>query len=496
VTIPTICFHFLSVPNEYLRPAQCAGIYSLGETTMPKNIVIFSDGTGQRGGIKFDERRSNIYKLYRAARCGPDSCVDPTLQIAYYDPGIGTTPNDLGTASAIYRWLHNLVSQATGLGITANIQDCYCEILKVFEPGDRIYLFGFSRGAYTVRCLASVLSHCGIPTQMPDGSPLKRDQNSLSTITKEAVTKIYQHVGGEKDGQYAEERKEMAKNFRKKYGSGNDETSNANPYFVGVFDTVASIASFSSLVVAMGVLGIIISFFSFLLSYWQFNFWTWFVLIAGVLSVGSFIEYLETHLKFPTGVAEKKWWKDSHTNPLRMRFLDNILGPSIQYARHAISIDEHRASFDRVSWGNKKDEWPARPKGAIWFKQFWFAGNHSDIGGSYAENESRLSDVALGWMIEELGELPEKLILDRSVLRVFPDHKGMQHEEGKSITFKYASKLDRTLKDNATLHPSVFLRFAEKEVLHFDEMKPYRPSNLSKHEELVAFYEVKPTSSA
>jgi Uncharacterized alpha/beta hydrolase domain (DUF2235) len=39
---------------------------------MPKNILIFSDGTGQAGGISFDERRSNIYKLYRATRVGPD----------------------------------------------------------------------------------------------------------------------------------------------------------------------------------------------------------------------------------------------------------------------------------------------------------------------------------------------------------------------------------------------------------------------------------------
>ena len=45
---------------------------------MGRNIVIFSDGTGQRGGVLVDERRSNIYKLYRAARVAPDSCVDLT----------------------------------------------------------------------------------------------------------------------------------------------------------------------------------------------------------------------------------------------------------------------------------------------------------------------------------------------------------------------------------------------------------------------------------
>ena len=56
---------------------------------MPKNILIFSDGTGQRGGQHFDELRTNIYKLYRATRCGPDTIVDPRTQLAFDDPGLG-----------------------------------------------------------------------------------------------------------------------------------------------------------------------------------------------------------------------------------------------------------------------------------------------------------------------------------------------------------------------------------------------------------------------
>ncbi len=63
---------------------------------MGKNIVIFSDGTGQRGGVLFDEARTNIYKLYRATRCGPDSNVDPTHQLTFYDPGIGTVRGGIG----------------------------------------------------------------------------------------------------------------------------------------------------------------------------------------------------------------------------------------------------------------------------------------------------------------------------------------------------------------------------------------------------------------
>jgi len=114
---------------------------------MPKSIVIFSDGTGQRGGILFDENRSNIYKLYRGARCGPDTSIDANAQLAYYDPGIGSAPAGLGFLGAMWRKIQNIVSQATGLGLTLNIVDCYAEIVKVWEPGDRIYVFGFSRGA-------------------------------------------------------------------------------------------------------------------------------------------------------------------------------------------------------------------------------------------------------------------------------------------------------------------------------------------------------------
>ena len=61
-----------------------------GGCVMAKNIVIFSDGTGQAGGINFDEARTNVYKFYRACRVGPDSPVDPAKQVAFYDPGLGS----------------------------------------------------------------------------------------------------------------------------------------------------------------------------------------------------------------------------------------------------------------------------------------------------------------------------------------------------------------------------------------------------------------------
>ena len=59
---------------------------------MAKNILIFSDGTGQAGGLTPDENVSNIYKLFRATRCGPDSDIDPSEQLTFYDPGLGSHP--------------------------------------------------------------------------------------------------------------------------------------------------------------------------------------------------------------------------------------------------------------------------------------------------------------------------------------------------------------------------------------------------------------------
>jgi uncharacterized protein (DUF2235 family) len=129
---------------------------------MAKNIIIFSDGTGQVGGLRPDERRSNVYKLYRATRCGPDTSIDPAEQVTYYDAGLGSMPPE-GALFAIraYRWLHNLFSLATGLGITTNIVDCYAAILSMWQPGDRIFVIGFSRAAYTVRCLRGAVAARG-----------------------------------------------------------------------------------------------------------------------------------------------------------------------------------------------------------------------------------------------------------------------------------------------------------------------------------------------
>lgn len=67
--------------------------------------------------------------------------------------------------------------------------------------------------------------------------------------------------------------------------------------------------------------------------------------------------------------------------------------------------------------------------GIQWFEQVWFAGNHSDIGGSYPENELRLSDIALDWMLKWASAVPDELKHDRRVLKLSPYPEGKQHDE-------------------------------------------------------------------
>ena len=114
---------------------------------MPKNIVIFSDGTGQEGG---KGANTNIYKLYNRV-------IDRTAeQVSFYDPGLGTN------------W-RKLSGSIGGAGISRNIQECYRFIFEHYEAGDQIYLFGFSRGAATVRSLSGFIHYFGIlPKSRPE----------------------------------------------------------------------------------------------------------------------------------------------------------------------------------------------------------------------------------------------------------------------------------------------------------------------------------------
>jgi multisubunit Na+/H+ antiporter MnhC subunit len=253
---------------------------------MGRNILIFSDGTGQAGGLLVDENRSNIYKLYRATRVGPDSTIDPAQQLAFYDPGLGSQSNNGQIKLGIARKLYNLVIQGTGLGITKNMIDCYAAILTLWRRDDRIFLIGFSRGAYTVRCVAGVLSMCGVPTQMKDGTKLRYDPDTIRAIAKEAVKEVYQYGASIKGDPFKELRTERARNFRKEYRSGDDTQTN-------VASPVRRALGVAATVIGAGIA----AFLAWLLSHWALSFWPWFAIWFGIPLLAFLAAYLKTHLR-------------------------------------------------------------------------------------------------------------------------------------------------------------------------------------------------------
>ena len=124
-------------------------------------------------------------------------------------------------------------------------------------------------------------------------------------------------------------------------------------------------------------------------------------------------------------------------------------------------------------------------------KQYWFAGCHSDIGGSYPETESRLSDIALQWMIDELQQcVPEVQILSDKLV-TSPDAKSLQHEERFMISVGPIRKAwSRKLRDVkvGTLHETVLERLEAEMVPQMDDVKPYRPEALAAHPDTKEFY--------
>ncbi len=462
---------------------------------MPKNIVIFSDGTGQRSGLTFDERRSNIYKLFRATRSGPDSQIDPADQVTFYDGGVGTTPPGAGWLARKWNQIYNMICQATGYGLTTNLVETYAAIIRVWEPGDRIFLFGFSRGAYTMRLLGGVLSLCGVPTKRPGGA-LTIDKAGSENVARRAVTQVYQYypskVGTakqpltENDKTRLKQRGLLAKKFREEYGSNDKENtnqSNAVPHFIGVFDTVASMRHwFASAIIVAAILALIV-LASYLLTLIGGHFWFFFWTLLWVVVSFAAIAYLDS-VKIPGGIAEYRWWQTIRFTGY-MHFEDTELSHRVPYARHALAIDETRKYFQFVDWDTQGRKNEPDANGALPFEQKWFAGVHTDIGGGYPETESRLSDAALEWMLKDVENKEIGLKLDRSLLNLFNAPDGRQHNEYlANPVWKLAGEKIREINPDDELHWTVKRRYRAPRVPHYDSIRPSRPANLKNHTEV------------
>lgn len=296
---------------------------------MAKNIVLLSDGTGNAASKVW---RSNVWRLFQSLD------LTNARQVAIYDDGVGTSSfMPLAVLGGAFGW-----------GLKRNVLDLYTFLCRNYEPGCRIYAFGFSRGAYTIRVVLGLVAHQGLVRYTteddlqrfaPEAYRAYRGARFHSILRVEdplrwlrnAVVRLRDRVRGRR---------------------GYDPARNIPApliEFVGLWDTVAA--------------------------------------------YGLPIE------EMTRGVSQWIW-------PLELP--DRILGPKVERACHALALDDERTTFHPVLW-SERGEAPAKAdsNGVRWVKdermsQVWFAGVHANVGGGYPDDS--LAHVSLTWIMKEAGQ--------------------------------------------------------------------------------------------
>jgi uncharacterized protein (DUF2235 family) len=189
-------------------------------TQAGKNIIICSDGTGN---TSIKGRGTNVFKIFESVDLNGHR-FDPTLrpQVATYDDGVGTEDFKL----------LRLMGGAFGWGLGRNVRQLYKELCRIYDEHDNIYLFGFSRGAFTARTLAGFILKCGIidVSRIGDSDSLEAKVNEAYAVYRRCYrTSLARIFRGEPDG-------EEANSFKQKYCH-----PEKNIRFIGVWDTVDAV---------------------------------------------------------------------------------------------------------------------------------------------------------------------------------------------------------------------------------------------------------------
>ena len=193
----------------------------------PKAIVVFSDGTGNSAAKVF---RTNVWRLYQALDLDDAAAIasGEPWQIAYYDDGVGTSSfRPLALLGGVFGW-----------GMKRNVLDLYSFICRNYEPGDRIYAFGFSRGAFTIRVLVGLIDREGLLLGCTSSSSLTA-RGTRTGSSGVASRRPERSSGGSRNA-----RDQVIKAWRHYVEAAQDYTTFQDPSdqidFVGVWDTVAA----------------------------------------------------------------------------------------------------------------------------------------------------------------------------------------------------------------------------------------------------------------
>jgi uncharacterized protein (DUF2235 family) len=291
-----------------------------------KRLITCTDGTWNRPGITDRGQlvRSNVELIYNCICNGIGK--DGIEQLKIYDSGVG---------SSTFSKKDQILGGMAGAGIDKNIKDVYKFLMLNYTVGDEIYLFGFSRGAYTARSLAGFIRNCGIlkPENIhlvDEAYELYRDRNA-----------------------YTQPDSDLMKGFKNKFCF-----ENITPIkFIGVWDTVGSLG-----------------------------------------------------MPFR---SKRKY------NLERYKFHDVKISSTIDFAYHALAIDERRSIFSPTLW-ELSDTVKNNPNHKQIMEQRWFAGVHCNVGGGYVD--CGLSDAALKWLIDKATAVGLNFNLD-ALTKLEPKHE-------------------------------------------------------------------------
>jgi hypothetical protein len=368
---------------------------------MPKKIVVFADGTGNA----FTKQESNVWRLYESLdQTQPD-------QIAHYIAGVGTSGFKPFAA----------LDGATGFGVPSNVRKLYRFISWNWNPGDEIYMFGFSRGAFTIRTLTGLIQHEGLlpasfineqgsKENIPRGEMQRNammawrsyryktsPKGTLPTIwvtrwVRDALLYVWRLIRG------YHSHADLAAEIKTQ---GRDESKIK---FIGLFDTVEA--------------------------------------------YGVPLEELRT------AISVSIW---------PITFKNNVLCDKVETARHALSLDDERVTFHPLRFDMDKSNKPER------IKEVWFAGVHSDVGGGYPEDD--LAHVPLTWMIGELGENLRFIDGTRETFarNASPYASAHDSRSGLSVFYRYGP---RTVGNNGGQPPVIHHSVAEKIAFGIERYAP------------------------
>lgn len=357
---------------------------------MGKAIAVFCDGTWNNSDAR---KPTNVVKL--AQMLAPTDAQGRVQQVIYV-PGVGTGRG----STALARGLDRAAGGMFGLGLNLNLEEAYRALVFAHEPGDRIFLFGFSRGAYMARSLAGLLYASGLPPRR------------LVADVRKALARYRSPLDSTKPNHPRSHLFRLA--FSPEVTTSPQERAwrEAEGYppgvplrieYVGVWDTVG----------AMGVPA-------------------HYRLLAGLLN-------------------------GAH------RFHDDRLSQVVAAARHAVAVDERRRTFQPTLWDNL-DTLNAAATGADRpYRQHWFPGDHGSVGGGgdvVELSDRALRWVAEGAQAQGLAFLPGAL--PPADDRPRPDAALRNHKAEPSLPARLLSfnATDRAgPKDFATLAPETVHRW-------------------------------------